>query len=226
MKHMTWARAAAAALCAVLLSGCAGPGMGVASRVGKTPITDEQAADASALLCALVKTNGQAASLSMINKQALASLIDIEVTEQYARSKGLRADPQMISAVAQQGLGMADQLPAKYREDFKKMIMDISRSRVLLVEAGAKLSNQPVTLEKGQQLLQAGGVGRLQFEKSLTIDTASRFSPDEKGWPSKGNGSVSVPSSAIAKDALKLTPEQNEDPKWVASLAPSQRCGG
>lgn len=226
MKQMKWARVAAVALSAVLLTGCAGPGIGVASKVGSVKITNDQADDASDLLCALVASDGRTSSRALINKQALASLIDIEVTDQYAKSEDLTADPQMVTAVAQQGLGLVDQLPKKYRSSFKDMIINLSRSRVLLVEAGAKLTNQPVSLEQGQQLMQAGGMGRLEFEKTLKIQTAARFSPDQKGWPGKGNGSVSLPSSAPAKKAFKLTPEQSEAPDWVHQLPASQRCGG
>jgi hypothetical protein len=226
VKHMKWARVAAVALSAVLLTGCAGPGMGVASKVGTVKITNDETAKAADLLCALVKTDGRSSSWASINKQALASLIDIEVTKQFAKKVGVTADPQMVNAVAQQGMGLADQLPKEFREYYKELILEISKSRVLLVEAGAKLSGQPVSLEQGQQLLQAGGIARLEFEKKLTIDTAARFAPDEKGWPASGNGSVSVPSSRTAKNALKLTAEQAEQSDFLSSLPASQRCGG
>ncbi len=226
MKHMKWARVAAVALSAVLLTGCAGPGMGVASKVGSVKITNDQTEQAADLLCALVKTDGRSSSWASINKQALASLIDIEVTEQFAKKVGVTANPEMVTAVGQQSLGLADQLPQKYRKYYKQLILDISKSRVLLVEAGAKLSGQPVTLEQGQQLLQAGGIGRLEFEKTLKIDTSARFAPDKQGWPSTGNGSVSVPVGLTAKNALKVNSEQSEENSFVSSLPGSQRCGG
>ncbi len=224
--HKTWARVAVAALCAVLLAGCGQPGLGVASNVGGHKITDEQAASAADLLCALVAVDGRAASRAMINKQALASLIDLELTRQYAKKEKLTADPTLVTELSQQGLTFVDQLPKKNREQFKDLLAEISTSRAILLAAGARLTNQPINLQQGDQLLQAGGMGRLKFEKSVKIQTAARFAPDKKGWPGEGNGSVSVAKSKPAKAALVLGQDRSEDQAWAKALPASQRCGG
>ena len=97
-----------------------------------------------------------------------------------------------------------------------------SQGRAILVQAGSQASPvRPPTSPTSTSSLKAGLEERTKWMKNAEITTDPRYAPSKEGFPGGGDGSVSRAGSDFAKGATS----SKADPKFVASLPASQKCG-
>lgn len=163
----------------------------------------------------------QTTALHRVEVFSLQLLLDTQLTEQYVRSIGVKADPEVTSTFyAQLKAGIAT-LPEQTRAELADVFSAWAQGRAALIEVGSQRTGQPVTPQGYQQLLDAGLQARQAWQKSVTITTAARFAPDSHGLPTDESGSVSRAVSDYARQSASSKPS----PSWVSALPAGQRCG-
>ncbi len=219
--------AAAAALSLLVLSGCGGLPPGTAAKVNDTRITDDQVTDLADAQCRLqddlVKGgNAPVVAVSQVRQQALSLLIDTQLSQQFGKSEGIRPDALLVRGFLGQVEPFFENLPQQVRDELTDVFTDWAGGRAVLVQAGSEATGEKISLEKTEQLLNAGLAEREKWlNKEADIETDPRYSPNEQGFPGGGDGSVSRPSSDFAKAADADQP----NPDWVSGLPENQKCG-
>ena len=225
MKLRAWA-GPAAVLTALTLSGCGALTPGTASVVGDEKISMSQVDDLAAAQCTALDAAGksgqsQALPVSDIKRRSLGLLMDTALSKQYADSQDAAANPQVTQLIYGQIEQSISALPAKARGPLGDAFEKWAEARSALVTVAARESGETPSTSNLEKLLDAGVAARQKWQKSITIDTDPRFSPDKTGFPGPGDGSVSQASSSFAKGGVA----SQVDPSWVDQLPASQKCG-
>ena len=220
-------RAAAVAVTGLLLlTGCGELDPGAATTVNGTRITDQQVTDLVEAQCRLrddLTKDGSAPVIaaSRIRQESLSLLIDTELSRQFGESEDLSADKLLARGFFGQVAPFFEKLPEQERDELTQAFQQWSEGQAILVEAGSQATGEEVSLEKAEQLLNAGLAQRAQWLRDAEIRTDPRYAPDEQGFPGGGDGSVSRPGS----DFAKASGAQEADPEWVGGLPENQKCG-
>lgn len=217
--------AATAALALLVLTGC-GQAPGTASTVNGTRISDEEVNDLADAQCRLREdlTEGGAAPViaaSRVQQESLSLLIDTELSQQFGKSEGLSPDALLARAFLGQVEPFFERLPEQPREELTDVFGEWAEGQALLVQVGSEATGEEISLEKTEQLLNAGLQERDGWAEEVDIETDPRYAPDEQGRPGGGDGSVSRPGSDFAKSAGA----EEADPEWVGTLPANQKCG-
>ena len=219
---------ALAAVGALTLGGCGSLPPGAASVIDGTTITRNDVNELADAQCAGIKEaaeSGQAEAGATPRKelvqQALALLMDVELTLQYGESEGVKPRPQEVATAYAQIKPLLESLPEKYQPFMFDTFETWAQSRDVLTQIGVQATGQQPDANNAEQLIQAGYQKREPWLKTVDIETDPRYGPTGIGWPGAGDPSVSKATSSFAKDANKDQP----DPAWVGALPSSQKCG-
>ena len=219
---------ALAAVGALTLGGCGSLPPGSASVIEGTTISRSDVNELADAQCAGIKEaaeSGQAEAGATPRKelvqQALALLMDIELTRQYGESEGVDPRPQEVAAAFGQIKPLLESLPEKYHTFMFDTFKTWAASRDVLTQLGVQATGQQPDANNAQALINAGYQQREPWLKTVDIETDPRYGPTGIGWPGQGDPSVSKASSSFAKDAAKDQP----DPGWVSALPSAQKCG-
>lgn len=220
-----WA-APTATLALLLLTGCGAITPGTAAVVNGTRITNDQVNALAAAQCvaadrAARSGNSTATAISQVKQQSLGLLMDTELSLQYAADENIEAPRSLAQAFYSQLEPSITPLPSKERTVLTDVFTNWARGRAVLVTAGSQATSQAPSSDNIDQLISAGLQKRTSWLKSAKIETDPRYAPSERGFPGGGDGSVSRAGSDFAKSAGSSKP----DPKFVAGLPASQKCG-
>ncbi len=210
----------------LLLTGCGELDPGSAARVNGTRIAESQVTDLVDAQCQLrdkLTQDGSAPTIaaSRVRQESLSLLLDTELSHQFGESEDLSADKLLARGFFNQVAPFFENLPDQSREQLTKAFEEWSEGQAILVEAGSQATGEEVSLEKAEQLLNAGLAERAKWLADAEITTDPRYAPDEQGFPGGGDGSVSRPGSDFAKSAGAA----EADPEWVGGLPENQKCG-
>lgn len=222
MRTRAWAPLVAAGV--LLLGGCGGVSPGTASVVQGERITTDEVNELVEAQCRLVETlaatgQGEPGTLVQAKQGVLGFLITVELREQFAAEQGVRADPALVRSFVEQ-----QQIPGE-GEDADTVRAFVQRdiaSQLVLAEIGAAQAGQELGEENIGPAFEAGSQLFEEWSADAEIETDPRYAPGPDGVPGGGEASVSRPVSEIATGAGG----EQADPTYVASLPPSQRCGG
>lgn len=220
-----WA-APSAVLALLLLNGCGAITPGTAAVVNGTRITNDQVNDLAAAQCvaadrAAKSGNSTATAIARVKQQSLGLLMDTELSLQYAADQNIEAPKSLAQVFYSQLEPSITPLPGKARMVLTDVFTSWARGRAVLATVGSEATSQAPSSNNIDQLISAGLQKRTAWLKSAKIDTDPRYAPTESGFPGGGDGSVSRAGSDFAKSAGAAT----ADPKFVAGLPASQKCG-
>ena len=215
-----------AACAALVLSGCGAVPPGAAAVVDGTKISKgdvEELADSQCAGAELAAKTPQAQTVTrkQLNQRSLRLLMDIELSLKYADEEGLEPRPDSSAAIYSQVQPLVEALPKKHQESTAATFHRWADATDVLIQVGEQATGQQATEQNQQDLLNAGFQQREAWRKKVEIEIDPRYGPSGDGWPGAGDGSVSEASSTFAKDANK----EQADPKWMATLPASQKCG-
>jgi hypothetical protein len=215
-----------AACAALVLSGCGALPPGAAAVVDGTKITNgdvQELADSQCAGADLAAKTQQAQTVTrrQLSQRSLRLLMDIELSLKYGRTEGVQPRPDSAAAIYAQVDTLVKALPKQYEESTAATFHRWADATDVLVQVGERATGQKETAQNQQDLLNAGYQRRESWRKKVKVEIDPRYGPSDDGWPGAGDGSVSKASSTFAKDADAEQP----NPKWVATLPASQKCG-
>jgi hypothetical protein len=195
-------RTAAAAVTALLLTGCAQNAPGVAADIGGDTISDEQVDSLAQALCVL--SAGQAAQANppatgqQTRRQALQILLDNALAAEIIDPGSV--DKQQVAAARKQAAASSAALPSRLRGTFDQAVEDYATAQLGLAalgqeslrQQGKKATDQNAALAEGRRLLVAHA-----DKAGVSVDP--RYGTFSKGQVAPSDGSLSVPVSAAAK---------------------------
>ncbi|MEO7351238.1 MAG: hypothetical protein ABIR34_10640 [Marmoricola sp.] len=224
-RARVWA-APSAALALLLLTGCGEITPGTAAVVNGSRITNDDVNDLAAAQCvaadrAAKSGNSTAMAISKVKQQSLGLLMDTELSLQYAKDQDIVPEKTLAKGFYNQLEPGITPLPGKARAVLTDVFATWAQGRAILVTAGSKSTGQEPSFTNLDQLISAGLQDRTTWMKGAKIETDPRYAPSKGGFPGGGDGSVSRAGSTFAKGARSAKP----DPKFVAGLPASQKCG-
>lgn len=213
-------------LALLLLSGCGELTPGTAAVVNGTRISSAKVSDLADAQCDLRKQLAKAGqapgtSAARVRQDSLSLLMDAELSRQFGQTKKLTPDPLLTQGFLGQVVPLFKSVSPASRTELTDVFTTWSKGRAILVQAGSAETGQPPSATNTEQLLNAGLQSREGWLKKAAIETDPRYSPDKRGFPGRGDGSVSHPGSDFAKAAGAT----ELDPKWLTGLPAGQRCG-
>jgi hypothetical protein len=216
----------AAAVALLLLSGCGGLTPGTAAVVNGSKITNDEVNALAEAQCAAADVaaksgNSTTMAVSKVKQQSLGLLMDTELSHQYADDEGIKFQKSISQGFYGQLEPGITPLPGKTRTVLTDVFESWAEGRAILVQAGSESTGQQPSFTNIEQLMNAGLQARDSWLKKAKIETDPRYGPTKEGFPGGENGSVSKAGSDFAKSAGAA----KVDPKWVAGLPASQKCG-
>ncbi len=181
----------------------------------------QQVSDLADAQCdaAVRQGGGQPVPMPMTQVQQRSStLLEIELTRQYAASQDLEADPRIVDVYWSQYRTAVEQLPATPVRSSPMRSATSPRSAPSSWRPAQHRQSPPPTTSRPDP---AGLDARRKWVDAAEVHTDPRFGPDEHGFPGGGDGSVSRPVSDFARKATAA----QADPAWVSSLPAGQKCG-
>lgn len=213
---------------ALTLGGCGSLPPGAASVIEGTTISQSDVEELADAQCAGIQDaaeSGQAEAGATARKQlvqqALALLMDVELSLQYGASEGVEPRAQESAATFAQVKPLLETLPEKYQPFMFDTFEKWAQSRDVLTQLGVEATGQQPDATNAEALLNAGYQQREPWLKTVDIETDPRYGPTGIGWPGGADPSVSKASSSFAKDADQDQPEA----AWVDALPSGQKCG-
>jgi SurA-like protein len=219
---------ALAAVGAMVLGGCGSLPPGAAAVVDGTTISRSDVTELAEAQCAGIEqaaksgqAQSQAAPRKQILQQALALMMDIELSLKYAETQDVTPRKTQVAATFAQVDPLIQSLPEKYHDFMSDLFHRWAESRDVLTQIGQKSTGQDDTPANAEALLNAGYAERDPWLKKVDIDTDPRYGPAGIGWPGGADPSVSKAVSDFAKGADKSQPSQ----AFVSALPANQKCG-
>lgn len=216
-------RAAAAITTAGLLTACGATAPGVAADVNGQRITDQQVDDFARVLCSLgaLQATSAGTPTSQARAQALQILMSIAVTRQM--TGGRSVDQARVSTIEQQMNSSRSSIPESQRRTFDSVVAEFARSQSAVIDLGRRaLEKQgksgPIS---DQQAFAEGSRLRTAYAAKADIEVDPRFGTVVNGVLKPGSGSLSVPVSQTARDAVAPSPVSAH----VSQLPASLKCG-
>jgi hypothetical protein len=178
---------------ALVLSGCAAGGPGVAATVGQDSITIKQVDDFASALC---QASGATRATVTARNTALDVLVVTAMSTQFGEAQNATYDTTRLDSELASAQSMVTTVAESYRPAFQKIVEDYVKGQLMLVDLGSKSltakGQQPTdstSLTEGSTLMLASGI-------PVAVDP--RFGQWTNGSVKIGSGSLSVPVSAAA----------------------------
>ena len=197
--------AVAAAVAALLLSGCAQNAPGVAAEVGDERITDEEVDQLAEALCVLSAGSAQGAPVPMqqVRRQALQILVDNELAAAVIDPDSVERG--QVAAARQQAAESREALPERLQETFDDVVEDFATSQLGLAELGRTSLEKKGTPDADDQAALAEGQ-RLRAKRAAKIGVSvdPRFGTYADGQLQPTDGSLSVAVSEQARASTSV----------------------
>jgi len=213
-----------ATVSACALTGC-GTHPGSAAVVGSETITDTRLDDVAGALCAAQASSAQqpqALASRAALQGALSVLVESALSRQYAKSRGVEADQEQVSAALAANKTTIDALPAAERPVFRETLIDYAEGQLSLIDIGRRVLRQRGTKAPTDQraLATATRLRNQWAARNADVSVDPRYGTFSAGALKASNGSLSVPVSSEAVAGAAPTP----GPDWIASLPANQKC--
>jgi hypothetical protein len=212
---------ALAATACLAVSGC-GTHPGAAAVVGSQTISQHTVDDFAGALCSAQTAPSQSVPSRAARENAVQILLDETLSREYGAAHGIEPNQAQVSAALESSAQAVSQLPAADRGVFRSTLKDYTEAQLILVDAGrAELQRRGRSTITQQEAFTAGT--RLRDEwarRHADVSVDPRFGEYVNGRVRDNSGSLSVPVSAAAVQALKSQPST----AWVSALPASQKC--